>query len=219
MKRRRVEPRVLLAEGKDEQFALPELLELGGIPWPEKAPPVWLEQFDGVERLLVRSTLQAELNASGLEALALVVDANGNPAGRWQRIHALLTDGDEPLRPGFPDKPDPVGTIHELPGQPRLGVWLMPDNLRAGMFETLLAQLRAANVALDAHVLDALAVARTHGAPYRDVHRDKAALHTWLAWQDPPGQAISTAAKARAFDTSVPAFAPFIAWARRLFEV
>lgn len=95
----------------------------------------------------------------------------------------------------------------------------MPDNVRSGMFETLLAQLRATNVELDAHVLDALATARTCGAPYRDVHRDKAALHTWLAWQDPPGQAISTAAKARAFDTSVAAFAPFIAWARNLFAV
>lgn len=31
--------------------------------------------------------------------------------------------------------------------------------------------------------------------------------------------AISTAAKARAFDTSVDAFAPFIAWARKLFAV
>lgn len=219
MKRRHAEPRVLLAEGKDEQFALPELLELGGIPWPERSPPIFIAECGGVEALLDRDGVHAELKASGLKALGLVVDANGDPAARWQRIHALMTCGDAPLRPGFPEQPDPAGTIHELPGQPRFGVWLMPDNLRAGMFETLLAQLRAANVALDAHVLDALTVARTHGAPYRDVHRDKAALHTWLAWQDPPGQAIITAAKARAFDTSVPAFAPFIAWARRLFAV
>lgn len=212
-------PRVLLAEGKDEQYTIPELLELGGIPWLVHDVPIWIKECEGVERLLDRDRVEAWMNSPGLQALGLVVDANGDPAARWQRIHALMTAGDAPLRPGFPEQPDPAGTIHDLADRPRFGVWLMPDNVRSGMFETLLAQLRKANAALDAHVESALATARTHGAPYKDTHRDKAALHTWLAWQDPPGQAISTAAKARAFDTSVDAFAPFIAWARRLFAV
>jgi hypothetical protein len=89
-KRRRIEPRVLLVEGKDEQRLLPELLELGGIEWPDRSPPIWIEEKDGVEKVLEDGSIEAEFQASGLQSLGIVVDANGDPEARWTRIRKLL---------------------------------------------------------------------------------------------------------------------------------
>lgn len=91
-------PRVLLVEGGDEQYALPELLELNGIAWPSKAPPVHIVDSVGIESLLARENITTELKAPGLEALGLIVDANGDAGARWNRVRGLLTS----IRAGFP---------------------------------------------------------------------------------------------------------------------
>lgn len=206
--------RVLLCEGKDEQYVLPELLELAGVPWPEP-PPVEIVETDGVLQLLNADFLQAAYQAPHRAALGLVVDANGDPRARWASVRSVLAA----LAPGFPTDPTSTGTLHQVPGGPRLGVWLMPDNDRAGMLETLLLAIRKDDARLWAHVDDAVAAAREYGARFKDVHADKARLHTWLAWQDPPGQALGTAAKAHHFDVSASSFTPFVSWFRRLFDV
>lgn len=93
----------------------------------------------------------------------------------------------------------------------------MPDNLREGMFETLL--LATCDKPLRDHAHAATSAAKDLGAPFKPAHRDKALLHAWLAWQDPPGQALGTAAKARALDGASPVLAPFVAWFRRLYQL
>ena len=207
-------PKLLLAEGKDEQYLLPELLELAGIPWP-KPHPVQIHRTDGVDSLLDLDEIEAIYLDPTRVAIGLVVDANGDIGGRWRHVRAMLAS----IAPGFPEELDRAGIVHQEENGPRLGVWLMPDNVRAGMLETLLLAIRKDGRALWAHVSTSVEEARAHGATYRDPHRDKAELHTWLAWQDPPGQALGTAAKAHHFDVQSPSFAPFVSWFRRLFGV
>lgn len=213
MKRPKAAPRVLLVEGGDEQYVLPELIEIGGVPWPKGREPLWVENCGSVDNVLRRETITTELKAAGLEALGIVVDANGDIAARWQKVHTLLTS----IRPAFPTELAPDGVVLEEPDQPRLGVWLMPDNLRTGMLETLL--LAAGDDAMRAHVDTTIAKARELGAPFKDAHRDKARLHSWLAWQDPPGQALGTAAKMGMLAAAMPVLAPFVAWIRRLYRI
>ncbi len=217
MSRRRLglnAPKVLLVEGKDEQYVLPELLELAGISWPEPAP-VEVVETDGVTKLLDADFLGTAYWAPQRAVLGLLVDANGDVPARWARVRTLLAA----IAPGFPQDLDPNGVVHQPDGGPRLGVWLMPDNLRTGMLETLLLAIRNVDPAVWAHVKATVEEARRVGASFREAHRDKAELHTWLAWQDPPGQALGTAAKAHHFDVASPSFTPFVAWFRRLFEV
>ena len=96
----------------------------------------------------------------------------------------------------------------------RLGVWMMPDNAARGMMETFLLALRpSANAALLAYAESAADVARvTHEAPFPEVHRDKAIIHTWLAWQEPPGRQMHDAVKLAMLDATLHYAAPFIAW-------
>ena len=95
----------------------------------------------------------------------------------------------------------------------------MPDNVRTGMLETLLLALRVGDQALHDHARDATGHARTLGAPFRDSHREKAELHAWLAWQDPPGRQLHDAVRARHLLPAPPVTDPFVGWFRQLFEL
>jgi hypothetical protein len=203
----------LLVEGKEELRVLPELLERAGINWPRGNEPVHIKEFEGVDNILEPGAIEAELKASGLEALGILIDADGDPESRWAQVRDRLAK----RLPGFPTSLDPSGAIHAI-ASPRVGVWIMPDNIREGMLETMLLELRRTNVDLEQHVVDATASARARGAAYREVHRAKAELHTWLAWQDPPGLQIHVGVKVGLL-TPTDSTRGFVSWVRSLFRI
>ena len=57
------------------------------------------------------------------------------------------------------------------------------------------------------------------GAPFLPNHRDKALIHTWLAWQDEPGRQLHDAVKHAMLDPTLPYAAPFLAWFKELYEL
>jgi hypothetical protein len=212
---RRTFPRVLIVEGKDELRVLPELLELAGIPWPKGDEPVRIEEQDGIGNILAPGFIETTLKASGVTAVGIVVDANGDPGSRWEKLRARLAAS----YPDFAVALPATGAVHAIAGKPRIGVWVMPDNVRTGMLETLLLALRVGDQALHDHARDATGHARTLGAPFRDNHREKAELHAWLAWQDPPGRQLHDAVRARHLLPAPPVTDPFVGWFRQLFEI
>ena len=52
---------------------------------------------------------------------------------------------------------------------------------------------------------------------FAEVHRSKALMHTWLAWQDDPGTPIGLAITKRYFDPETPHATAFVEWLSRLF--
>lgn len=94
----------------------------------------------------------------------------------------------------------------------------MPDNRSRGMLETFLALLVPTSTLLD-HARAAHGEAIRLGAPCRPPHADKALVHTWLAWQDPPGRQLHEAVRDRVLDTASPHADAFVAWFRDVFEV
>jgi hypothetical protein len=212
---RRIHPRVLVVEGKDELRVLPELLELAGISWPKGSEPVRIEDQDGIENILAPGFIEATLKASGVTSVGIVVDANGDPVSRWEQIRSRLASS----YPDFPVELPATGAVHRAADKPRVGVWIMPDNVRTGMLETLLLALRVGDPVLHDHARDATGHARTLGAPFRDNHREKAELHAWLAWQDPPGRQLHDAVKSRRLPPAPPVTDTFVAWFRQLFEI
>jgi hypothetical protein len=94
----------------------------------------------------------------------------------------------------------------------------MPDNRSAGMMETFLRHLiKPEDEPLWIHAQAAFAQAKAIGAHCRDVHADKAHIHTWLAWQDPPGQAFGIALVKNILDARSATAMPFVDWFRRLY--
>ena len=57
-------------------------------------------------------------------------------------------------------------------------------------------------------------------SPIRDfgeIDREKALVHTWLAWQANPGRPYGTAVAAGFLDHNVPEVDAFVSWLNRLF--
>ena len=153
---------------------------------PEKWPADIVE-YDGVELLLKPGVIEAELKSPGLKALGVLVDANTDPVGRWNRIRG--TSDRMPMIP--PDLPTD-GLVMQNDEGLRFGVWLMPNCASKGMLETFLALFidnptTGLWAFVEAHCKQAKT---THQAPYSLAHLDKALIHAWLALQDPPGQQL-----------------------------
>ena len=203
-------------EGATDRLVIPYLMEKNGVPWPTSKVPVFIEELGGVDEILRPGRLELELAASELEALGVVVDANGDAAARWDQLRTHC--GGE-----FPDLPNQIPAeglevVHA--DGPRFGVWIMPDNRFEGMLEDLLVRL-VPDDAGDLYEMarSCVATARSNAAPFKDVHERKAEIYTWLAWQDPPGLRLHEAVKHRVLDPTRPESRPFVDWFRRLFDL
>ena len=214
----RYNPNKLLVEGKEDERVIPQLMEANGIRWGEKRSEwvVEIKECDGFENMVKQGLIETELKASGLEVLGIIADANDEAGRRWgslrNRCHGSF--------PELPDELPATGLIHESQTGLKLGVWLMPDNQSHGMMETFLTYLVPddGNPVLK-YAETARDEARVLGAPYKDVHADKAKIHTWLAWQDPPGRPLHNAVMERILDPCSPRAAAFVRWFRSLFAI
>jgi hypothetical protein len=206
----------MLVEGDDDKRVLPYFME-AFIPWgkTESEWPVRIEQFGGIENVLKPGVIEAELKASGLVSLGIVVDANDDPLDRWRRIRARCIGE----FPSFPEGVDPNGLILENESGLRLGVWLMPDNKARGMLETFLSLFVPPTAEpLWQFAKECCVGCQGHQAPFKAAHLDKAHIHTWLAWQDPPGQSLHLAVMARTLTPGSPNADAFVGWFRKLYR-
>ncbi len=98
---------------------------------------------------------------------------------------------------------------------PVLGVWLMPDNVRDGIFEDLLRAAMAPES--EKYISGVVDQATKDGMTgFRDVERPKAIVKTHIAWQDPNKKNLGEAINAH-FDNLIPACQSFLGWLERLF--
>lgn len=211
-----VHEKVLLVEGKEDQWVIPELVEANGVRWGEKEKewPVKINALGSVEKLLDKEEINVQLKASNLKILGIILDADEYPSNRWKSIRNCLIEK-------FPDIPEQLpqaGLIH--PGEIKIGVWMMPDNQEQGMLETFLQFLLPEDgKALWQLTEQSCQQARVQGACFKDCHSDKAKIHTWLAWQNPPGRQLRHAIKERILSPASPQAAVFMQWFKELFEV
>ncbi len=212
-----IHPRVLLVEGKQDRFVIPELIEANGINWgTRKNPVVLIRDYEGYPQLIAPDVIATELQASGLSALGIMVDADDNPIGRWQSIRNASLDS-------IPDLPEDLsedGLIHTTPTGIRFGIWLMPDNKMRGMLETFLAYMIPTNSeALWQFSQATTQEAKDRGAAFKESHRDKANIYTWLAWQNPPGRQLHQAIMERILHPNHPNAQKFVAWFKSLYSL
>lgn len=208
----------MLVEGEDEKRVFPELIEANGVPWGETADSavVFIEHTNGFSDMIRPGAIETELKASGLQFLGIIIDADENAFTRWNQIRNQCIS----LFPTMPADMPAEGLILQEPLVPKFGLWIMPDNANRGMLETFLTYLvpDGADPVLH-HAIQSRDAAKALGAPFSDAHADKSTIHTWLAWQDPPGQQLHRAVIQRILNPSSPSAAAFIAWFRSLYEI
>lgn len=196
--------RVLLVEGNDDVHVIRHLCKRKGLP--SNFSPV---TKDGIDALL--KSVPNHLDARGLNALGIVVDANTSPADRWRALADRLRSAGVPA----PAAADPASTV--IPGDIRVGAWIMPDNRSPGEIEDFVALMipsadpiwprakRYINDIPDEH---------RRFAPNKSA---RAKVHAWLAAQQRP-RPMGLGIASGDLDHSNETAQAFLSWLERLFN-
>jgi hypothetical protein len=203
-------------------------MEKNGIKWePEKGNYiVEIQALNSVESLLDPDEISTQLKATSRSALGLIIDADTDPPSRWESIRNVCQQAiknfyetDDEV-PDFTETLPETGLIHYLKDEIKLGVWMMPDNQIRGMLETYLAYLiPTENEPLWCYTKEVVEKAKEQGASFKNVHKDKALIHTWLAWQEPPGRQLHDAVKFKILDPKPPKSKAFVDWFKLLYDL
>ena len=196
--------RVLLVEGDDDLHVVRHICTRHG-----SMPKFSVEPKGSVEQVL--RAIGPEIKAPGRRSVGVLVDANDDLNSRWQAI------GDRLTRAGIvtPPAAEPGGTVAE--SSPRVGVWLMPDNVSAGELEDFAVRLIPVDDPIwpeARRYIDGIPVERRKFASSKAM---RARLYAWLATRKEPrriGAAIGTGD----LQASEPLAVSFADWLRRLFR-
>jgi hypothetical protein len=184
--------------------------------WPKegaKEAPVYIKTDSEITKLKL-PVLKLEFEDSNRKALGVVIDAETNANSVWQRALPFLQGTFQTVPNDLPAE----GLVLTRDDGRRFGLWVMPDNRSSGMVENFLADL----VREGAHDLwqfakECVQAAREREATFREIHRPKANLHTYLAWQDPPG--FNAAVVSQVLDPNAAKALAFVEWFRRLYQL
>ena len=196
-----------MVEGNDDLHVVLALLRKFNIPQTFQ-----IVDCKGIDSLL--KSLPVRLKASGVEKIALIVDADQNISGRWIELGAVL----KPLVADFPDIPAQAGTFLKTNTNQEIMIWIMPNNEISGMLEDFINFLIPENDSLKPYVDQSLTEIETAGLNNYPLNQhSKALIHTWLAWQDSPGMPIGVAITHSYLDTNSDLGYEFVEWLRELF--
>jgi hypothetical protein len=205
-------PHWLLVEGDDDQHSIIHFTKRHGVDWdaPDTFTP-YVRDCDGFPNLLKEVGVQAK---GSRQRLGIVVDADENLADRWKELGGAL----RAAGCAAPDSLSKLGTIFTgITPDRKVGVWIMPDNETHGNLEEFLTTLVPSGDRIWTHAQSSTERALRLGAPFRPIHRRKAELHSWLAWQEQPGMPFGAAIQRKVFAQDSPVALAFLAWFRRLF--
>jgi len=148
--------------------------------------------------------------------IGIVLDAdNPNLRARWVSLQNKLAGNGYVL----PEDPGPKGTILSNGNTtPRLGIWLMPNNQTDGMLEDFCCEMIAPEAISTVQMF--VDDAKLNGpATFKDAHRSKAIVHTYLAIQDEPGRALGQSITAHVLRSDTATTEHFVKWLRELFDI
>ena len=197
----------LLVEGNDDQHVLWALCEKFSVN----------ENFDvidceGIDKLFEQIPIRAK--QSGIETIGIIIDADFDISSRWHALSAILSNIGFEVPQNIPN----TGLILVQNGM-TVGIWIMPDNSLNGMLEDFIKFLvpdgdRLLGIAKNS--LDQIEAEKLN--KYNIIHKSKALIHTWLAWQEDPGTPMGLSITKRYLTTDAQICNTFIDWLRRVFN-
>lgn len=210
---KKTNPRQLLVEGKNDRHVIWALCNQYQLPETFSVEVAEEDGTEGIEVLL--AGLPARLDEPKLQTLGIMVDADRDLAARWQAVRDRLTAHGYQ---NVPKVPPADGWVYAPPELRRVGVWLMPDNQLPGMLEDFVARLMPPEDTLRPKAEAILQEIELAGLNcYTSVHRPKALIHTWLAWQKTPGMPMGQAITAQVLRYDCAIALTFVEWLQHVF--
>ena len=206
---------VLLVEGTDDVGAVRGLMEKYKIN-----PNFEFEIGPSITNLLSKFDLYLK-NATAYGVIGLVVDADKDVNARWQQIRDRLTKtGKYKCNKMSLTEDGIIVEAEELGLDATVGVWIMPDNKYNGALENFLLEMVDEGDELMKEVERELVyLEKEKMKRYRDIDRNKAKVHTFLAWERIPGTSLHTAVVSSIFNYRVDLARQFMDWIRKLYKI
>jgi hypothetical protein len=111
------------------------------------------------------------------------------------------------------------GVIIEEEGFPKIGIWIMPDNKNDGYLEYFIEQLIDNQDVILTEAKEAVdnLMLKEH-CRFTAFKKQKAIVHSWLAWQKSPGLPFGSALEAGYLNHNTESINPFLNWIKNTFE-
>lgn len=198
---------VLLVEGQNDMHVVHHL-------WRRhynSDPNFHVSVKDGIDNLL--SSIRGEVLNEARTSVGILLDADDDPTNRWEAVANKLKEAS--IIP--PSNPSLSSTIIE--SDPRVGVWLMPDNQHSGELEGFVAGMVPSSDPvwrLSERYIDGIPEKERK---FADSDRKilKAKTHAWLAARKFPGL-MGVAIREGDLDVEVQACKDLVNWLQNLFE-
>ena len=194
---------MLLVEGKDDEHVIRHVLYRLGLE-------ISFEIID-TEGRGIFDAISVGLRRSDLKTIGVVADADNNLSGRWQAIVNKIQKTER--NPDIPERPHEEGVI--VDSEPRIGIWLMPDNSRPGEIEDFVIGMISEN---DPVWPRAERYIEDIPPEHLKSNVSKARLYAWLATRETPGR-IGTAIRAGALRVDGEKTRIFGQWIQDLFRL
>jgi hypothetical protein len=199
---------ILLVEGIDDEHAMYGLFQKYNIP-----DVFSVENCKGIDKLL--RGINTRLKSEDIQKLGIVIDADQDIAARWTSLKTIFAKSNFVLPNELPSE----GLTLEQ-NSIKIGIWIMPDNNVNGMLEDFTKFL----IPDDDNLLPIVERTLNHieadnlNKYNKHLHKSKALIHTWLAWQEDPGTPQGLAITKKYLTTENKELSDrFIGWIKRLF--
>jgi hypothetical protein len=197
----------LLVEGNDDQHVIMALCEKYNV----------FENFDVIDCTginTVEEQIPVFFKKSEIETIGIIIDADENLQMRWERLKNILSANGCNMPQILPE----TGLIL-ADNSPKTGVWIMPDNNSNGMLEDFISFLIPHEDELLPVVHSTLNNIESRQLnKYSAIHKSKAVIHTWLAWQENPGTPMGLSITKRYLSANDATCRVFIQWLEALFK-
>lgn len=197
---------LLLVEGKNDLMVFANIFEKNKVKESFK-----IQDKNGFTQIFKSLPIYFKTD---IKTLGVVLDADSNLQSKWQQLKGLLTSvGYEPTTLNV------NGTILIADELPRFGVWIMPNNQENGMLEDFVKHLVPKDDRIMPFVekkLEELESEKLNN--YKPIHKSKARIHTWLAWQEDPGTPMGLAINKTYLDSNADLSQHFVKWINDLFN-
>ena len=198
-----VPERILLVEGPDDKHVIRHIRDRHG-----DLADFEIRDTGGIDNLL--DAIEAETKAAGRQSVGLLVDANSSLDDRWRSLADRLRQvGIEP-----PQTLDEEGCI--IPGRPRLGLWLMPDNRNSGELEDFVQKLIPADDPVWPLATKYIGEIPLEHRQFSESKVSRAQIHAWLAARKEPRQ-MGSAIRTGELSADGELALRLVAWLRSLF--
>ncbi len=159
---------------------------------------------------------KTRLKVDAISKLGLVIDADDDIAQRWAQVKQILHDA---KYSDIPESPEFSGIVltNTQTNAPKVGIWIMPNNQLSGSLEDYVKMLIPKKDQLLVRASRSVNSIKLEKRLFLKQHLSKAVIHTWLAWQELPGEPMGRAITKGFLDLDSPEARSLISWLHRLY--